>query len=394
MSSTKKRPGRSSKGEGSNKKPKPGERQEAEPELYSTIPPQPEANKPGQLTKKQLKFYFEEGYLLLRDFFQPADLEPVRTGIAEGVDTLVNKLYVAGKIKDKCSDADLFHRITLIDKQFPGAAVLLHKLGYLPQSFRDLWANGRLLNVIEQLIGPDIAGHPVWNLRVKTPRHEQSTVPWHQDNAYLDPEALHVLQPTAWIPLLDVNQNNGCMQVIPRGHLRGVTATHTCCVGGTWYVQVKDDEEMKTSLGVDVKDAVTMEMKYGSVLLMNNAIPHRSLDNMSDEVRWSVDLRWQRPDKPNGFYGIKDSVLMRSSTDPNHLVDFESFDKVDRHVKAKDSTLDIPEVDDDQTTDDEFDTTIMGPWMKRWDLVHHNKHTAKFVTQKSEATKKSKWDKA
>ena len=63
---------------------------------------------------------------------------------------------------------------------------------------------------------------------------------------------------------------------------------------------------------------------------------------MSDEVRWSVDLRWQRPDKPNGFYGIKDSVLMRSSTDPNHVVDFESFDKVDRHVKAKDSTLDIP----------------------------------------------------
>ncbi len=151
---------------------------------------------------------------------------------------------------------------------------------------------------------------------------------------------------------------------------------------------------MKKSLGVDVKDAVTMEMKYGSVLLMNNAIPHRSLDNNSDEVRWSLDLRWQRPDKPNGFYSIKDSVLMRSSKDPNHVVDFESFDKVDRHIKAKDSTLNIQEVDDDKTTDDEFDTTIMGPWMKRWDLVHHNKHTAKFVTQKSEATRKSKWDKA
>ncbi len=117
---------------------------------------------------------------MLRDFFKPADLEPVRAGVAEGVDALVNKLYEAGKIKDKCGDADLFHRITMIDKQFPGAAVLLQKLGYLPQSFRDLWTNERLLNVIEQLIGPDIAGHPVWNLRVKTPRNEQSTVPWHQ----------------------------------------------------------------------------------------------------------------------------------------------------------------------------------------------------------------------
>ena len=50
--------------------------------------------------------------------------------------------------------------------------------------------------------------------------------------------------------------------------------THTGCVGGTWYVEIKDDDEMKT-LGVDVNDAVTVEMEYGSVLLMNNAIPHR-----------------------------------------------------------------------------------------------------------------------
>ena len=24
---------------------------------------------------------------------------------------------------------------------------------------------------------------------------------------------------------------------------------------------------------------------------------------------------------------------------------------------------------------DEFDTKIHGPWMNRWDIVHHNKHT-------------------
>ena len=30
-----------------------------------------------------------------------------------------------------------------------------------------------------------------------------------------------------------------------------------------------------------------------------------SLENVSDKIRWSLDLRWQRPDKPNGFYGLK-----------------------------------------------------------------------------------------
>lgn len=26
----------------------------------------------------------------------------------------------------------------------------------------------------------DVGGHPVWNLRAKTPQQEQATVPWHQ----------------------------------------------------------------------------------------------------------------------------------------------------------------------------------------------------------------------
>ena len=56
-------------------------------------------------------------------------------------------------------------------------------------------------------------GHPVWNLRTKTPQNEQTTVPWHQDNAYLDTSSLRTLQPTAWVPLIDTNMKNGCMQV-------------------------------------------------------------------------------------------------------------------------------------------------------------------------------------
>ena len=66
-------------------------------------------------------------------------------------------------------------------------------------------------------IVPPFPGHPVWNLRTKTPQNEQTTVPWHQDNAYFDPDALNVLLVTAWIPLIDANQENGCMQVYSMG---------------------------------------------------------------------------------------------------------------------------------------------------------------------------------
>ena len=31
------------------------------------------------------------------------------------------------------------------------------------------------------------------------------------------------------------------------------------------------------------------------------------------------------------------------------------------------------------TDADEFDTTLHGPWMKRWEIVHHNRHTASML---------------
>ena len=78
--------------------------------------------------------------------------------VEECVDILANRLYNGGRIKDKCESAGVYERLTLIEKQFKGAAVLLHKMGYLPLAFRQLWSHERLLNVVEQLIGPDIAG--------------------------------------------------------------------------------------------------------------------------------------------------------------------------------------------------------------------------------------------
>ncbi|XP_071493910.1 phytanoyl-CoA dioxygenase domain-containing protein 1 homolog [Diadema antillarum] len=353
---------------------------DANPALYTTIPPQGE-RKPGQLTAQQLKQYFDEGFVVVPNFFKPEDLDPVREGVKYLVNQLVNKLYDAGKIKDKHEDVGLFQRFTLIEKQFPGAGVLMHKAGILPQSFRDLWSHDHLLNVMEQLIGPNIAGHPVWNLRVKTPQNEESVVPWHQDNAYLDPNALNVLQPTAWIPLLDVNAQNGCIQVARRGHRKGVTARHQCCVGNTWYVELLEEDMMKT-LEVDMdNDLVTCDVPYGGVLFMNNSIPHRSLTNLSNEIRWSLDLRWQRPDKPNGFYGIKESIPMRVEGDPNFKPDFDTFSKTDRQLLTKDIFFASKNTEQGATShedDDEFDTTITGPWMQRWEMVHTNRHTARF----------------
>ncbi|CAB4020712.1 Hypothetical predicted protein, partial [Paramuricea clavata] len=221
---------------------------------------------------------------MVPNFFKKEELEPVLKGIEGLVDILAEKLHQAGKIKDKYENAPVFKRLTLIDNEFSGAAVLLHKFAVMIKEIADLWTNERLLNVVEQFIGPEIAGHPVWNIRTKIPRNEQVTVPWHQDSAYLSPEACEVLQPTVWIPLLDANKENGCMEVARYGHKSGVLAKHTCCAGPTWYVDL-DENEMQTTLGresmfatlgVDMeKDIVLCEVPFGGVLFINNMIPHR-----------------------------------------------------------------------------------------------------------------------
>ncbi|XP_005105561.1 uncharacterized protein LOC101849867 isoform X2 [Aplysia californica] len=358
------------------KKTFPGSSDKAHPDVFNinAMPEQPKELKPGQFSEEKVRQYFEKGYLIVPEFFKKEELDACRKDIEKLVEDLAQWLYKAGKIKDLHKDKSLFQRLTHLEKEFPGTNVILHKQGKLAQSFQALWSNERLLNVVEQLIGPEIMGHPVWNLRTKTPQNEATTVPWHQDSAYLDNESYSVLQPAAWIPLLDANENNGCMEVVSGGHLTGKIARHTCCWGNTWYVELSE-KDIEDSLEVTVaKDKVLCEVPYGGMLLINNLIPHRSLNNLSNDIRWSLDLRWQRPDKPVGFYGLKQGIMMRSKKNPIKEIDWNSFNSVDRHTKADEELK-------GKEDEDEFDTTIVGPWMKKWEMTHTNRHTARLTDE-------------
>ena len=91
-------------------------------------------------------------------------------------------------------------------------------------------------------------------------------------------------------------------------------AVHTCCWANTWYIELAAEVAEKTlncdmrphEEGGDVvtvpvpKGSVTVDASYPlldccvrSILLFNNLIPHQSLENHSEGVRWSFDLRWQ-----------------------------------------------------------------------------------------------------
>jgi hypothetical protein len=305
-----------------------------------------------QLTGDQLLQYQDDGFLILPGFFSDAELAPLVAEVNALVDGLAKRLHAAGLLRDIHADAGFDTRLALLEAEYPGAAVLIHIGGILGPALAHLWETPRLLDIIAQIIGPDIAGHPVWNLRSKTPRNPLVTVPWHQDTAYLAEGCQSTLQPTAWIPLVDANRTNGTLQVVRGGHRSGKVFRHrlenTRGHRDSWYLYIPEAE-------LPEGEIVTCEMPRGSILLINQLIPHRSTENLSSIVRWSIDLRWQRPGEPSGFEGIKDCILMRTAHDPIHRIDWAGWAAQNRIADAM-----------SERPKDEFDTTVSGPWMERW----------------------------
>lgn len=296
------------------------------------------------LNQNQVEQYRDDGFLILADFFSEAELETVETEIDALVETLAVKLDKRGKLKDLHRDKGFRARLTAIEKDCPGASVKLHTQGILSPEVARLWSSKKLLDVVEPLIGPDIVGHPVWNLRSKTPLNPLATVPWHQDCAYLSTESQQTLQPTAWIPLVDANRENGCLQLI-----RGVHSDeykhrmeHETGHKNSWYLLIEEQD-------LPEGEVITCEMKRGSLLLLNQLIPHRSTENYSDIVRWSLDFRWQNPAFPAGV-GNKLCIPMRKSDDPTFIQQWDSLEVMNRHG-----------------THSEPGTEIDQSWMKRWE---------------------------
>ncbi len=305
-----------------------------------------------RLTDAQLRQFQDDGFLIVQDFFAREQLQRVIDWISGLVDDLAQRLFAAGKIRDKYASEGFYTRLTKLEEEFPGAAVLIHIHGVLGQPLADLWGSAELLEVIEQILGPEVAGHPVWNVRSKTPRNPLATVPWHQDTAYLAPGAEHTLQPTAWIPFIDADKVNGTLQVLRGGHRSGQVFRHrlerTHGHEKSWYLRIAEED-------LPAGEVVTCEMPMGSLLLINQLIPHRSTENFSDKIRWSVDLRWQRPSEISGFEQVKECILMRTARDPSYQIDWTTWARQNRIADAMDTK-----------TADPFDSSVTGPWLHRW----------------------------
>ena len=269
------------------------------------------------LTPQQTRFFHEEGYVIVPDVFDPAELEPLRREMSAAINAKAKALLAEGKLTDTHTDLDFDHQAAAIwrDSKDNGEAVMRYLEGRSSGGFRapEMFAiitHPKLLAKVASLIGTEeIVASSVYRLRPKLPNLGRGVVPWHQDSGYFAARCDQQLIITCWIPLVDATVENGCMQILPRTH-RGEVAAHNNG-GNAGFLVIQDQ-----NLPADPRQAITAACPRGGVVFMTNRTPHCSTPNYSDHIRWSIDLRYQSAEVPNNVNALPASIDATGKADP------------------------------------------------------------------------------
>ena len=299
------------------------------------------------MTGAEIDFFHREGYVVLDGVIPHEELQPVIHEITQEIDKRAAALVEQGKLSRTYEEEGFETRLARISRETDQIALAIWN-GFLhgPAIFH-LIGNPNLVNIAEQLVGEEIIASSVYRLRPKIPNYGYGEVPWHQDSSYFEPYCDKSLVVTMWLPLVDANEENGCMWVMPGSH-RSPVVRHKVSENGK-YLQIEPSEFPRTG------HRVACPVRKGGVLLVTNRTAHASFKNKTNHVRWSMDLRYQNANLPtnarvtrlqgdaqfdpqNGVpiacYPPEADFLVRSTRRPAEVVtDPERFRQIrERHV--------------------------------------------------------------
>ncbi|MCZ6538753.1 MAG: phytanoyl-CoA dioxygenase family protein [Chloroflexi bacterium] len=274
----------------------------------------------GSLTSAQVRHFDEWGFVQVDDVFDPAQvLDPIVEEYEGVLDRLADELFEAGEISSRHEDLPFGERITEIysetgrvhsqffDFSLPFSGVSEDTPFWTGAAVFNAFTSEPLLDAIESLIGPEIYSNPVQHVRIKPPEHRLpkndlgnpiiGATPWHQDHGVVIEEADETNMLTVWFPLQDAMIEKGPLKVVPGSH-RGDLLTHCIDYPGNGK-EFAGARQIPEKL-FDADGAVPLPTKRGGAVFMHKRTVHSSLPNVSDEIRWSFDLRYNPTDEPTG----------------------------------------------------------------------------------------------
>ena len=284
----------------------------------------------GALSQAQLNDFEANGFLVVEKVLGDADLEPLEAEYAQLLDETCRRLHREGRIEsafEACDFAARFaHTVAACPDSIDGFNISLPLINGAvdPLTYRahfgsalfHLQRNAGILDVVESLIGPEIASSPVQQMRIKPPQaavgkanlaHSNVGVTtWHQDTVAVLPEAEDTEQITVWIAVTDADEENGCLVSIPGSHREG---SHPHEAG------VIAREPTVPEAIIAGRTGKPLPVGRGGIILFHRHNIHSSLPNRSDRLRWSLDMRYHPVGQPSGRPAFPGFVA-RSRRDP------------------------------------------------------------------------------
>ena len=294
----------------------------------------------NKLTQEQLDFFGENGYLVIENVIDDETIAAITAEYSALLDQIGAEKMASGELpvnfaelpfNEKYlellnSEDNFFDKIDItlpLANEFPADATM-----HAGPAVFDLLTHPKLLDVVESVIGPEIYSNPVQHVRIKPPRKALpelagknsyvGTTTWHQDHGALLDEANDTQVVTTWVAITDAPEEMGCLICIPGSHKRGEMTDH--CPGDGIAA-----ENFIPGKLLNTRQALTLPIKKGGIILFHQLTEHAALNNKTDKIRWSFDLRWNRIGEPTGRPAFPGFVARSKENPESELRDAESW---------------------------------------------------------------------
>jgi len=230
--------------------------------------------------------YLDRGYLVRESVFDASEIALVTAECEALVARLVsNREARRRRFGSYVFDADLDRGVII---KWEGDTDVVHGIEPFAHlsSPLEAWAyDDRFVEPMRDILGCEDPRLFTEKLNLKRPRLGGIN-PLHQDYPYWvgvaeQPEEIA----TAMLFLDDATLENGCLQVVPGSHTRGM-----------WSLSENEDTFARNELGeeqLDGLDVVPVEVPAGSLILFGPMLVHQSAPNTSDRERRALLYSYQ-----------------------------------------------------------------------------------------------------
>ena len=187
--------------------------------------------------------YDEQGYLTYPTMLDRSEVAVLRSALNELLDEASRVPQDASGLagKDALTTSDKFS-FTMSSTGERHVRRIFNPIAH-HQAFMDLVHHDRILDAVENLIGPNIAIHHT-KLNLKPPASQNARFEWHQDYPFF-PHTNYDLIAVA-VHIDESTEENGCLRVIPGAHKLG-PLVHKFAADGAFSSQIADQSAIPDS---------------------------------------------------------------------------------------------------------------------------------------------------